>query len=100
MPVEAYGKVKPGLQIDVAPEIPEGMRYRATVKVVDRLLDSASGTFGVRLELPNPKYELPAGIRCVASFPMIDSAGRQARRPTSEARQTGLKTSGSVTKKQ
>jgi hypothetical protein len=31
-------------------------------------MDSASGTFVVRLELPNPDNSLPAGTRCRARF--------------------------------
>ena len=74
LPTEAYGKVKHGMAIQVTPEIPAGSRYRATVKVIDRVLDAASGTFGVRLELPNPERKIPAGIRCQAVFPDIDAA--------------------------
>ena len=74
LPTEAYGKVKHGMAIQVTPEIPAGSRYRATVKVIDRVLDAASGTFGVRLELPNPQRKIPAGIRCQAVFPDIDAA--------------------------
>ena len=74
LPAQAYGKVKHGMGIDVTPEIPAGSQYRATVKVIDRVLDAASGTFGVRLELRNPERKIPAGIRCRASFPEIDSA--------------------------
>jgi RND family efflux transporter MFP subunit len=70
---EAYGKVKTGSSIEVMPDIPPGSRHRATVKVVDRVLDAASGTFGVRLELPNPQRKIPAGIRCRASFPEIEA---------------------------
>ena len=73
LPAQAYGKVKQGTAIEVAPEIPAGSRYRATVKVIDRVLDAASGTFGVRLELPNPERKIPAGIRCRAGFPDIDA---------------------------
>jgi membrane fusion protein, multidrug efflux system len=32
--------------------------------VVDKLIDAASGTFGVRLQLPNPNHKIPAGIKC------------------------------------
>jgi RND family efflux transporter MFP subunit len=71
LPVEAYGKVKAGMPIDVKPEIPAGSVHRATVKVIDKLLDAASGTFGVRLELPNPGAKLAAGIRCTAEFPGV-----------------------------
>ena len=80
LPVEAYGQVKPGMQVDVHPEIPAGARHQATVKVIDRLLDAASGTFGVRLELPNKQHNVPAGIRCKASFPNVNAgAGTRSR---------------------
>ena len=90
LPVGAYGKVKPGMEVEVSPEIPAGARHRATVKVVDRLLDAASGTFGVRLELPNQRRELPAGIRCTASFPGINAGpgwkGRAGAREPAKVR--------------
>jgi hypothetical protein len=38
------------------------------VAIVDRVVDSASGTFGVRLDLANPKGDIPAGIKCRARF--------------------------------
>jgi hypothetical protein len=38
--------------------------------VVDRVLDAASGKFGVRLVFPNPDFLLPAGIACKVSFEM------------------------------
>jgi multidrug efflux pump subunit AcrA (membrane-fusion protein) len=31
---------------------------------VDRVIDAATNTFRVRLELPNPGGVLPAGLRC------------------------------------
>lgn len=40
----------------------------AQVSNVDRVIDAASGTFRVRLVLPNPKYELPSGMRCSITF--------------------------------
>jgi hypothetical protein len=46
--------------------------HEATVTVVDRVIDAASGTFVVRLELPNPDYTQPAGTRCRASFSSIE----------------------------
>jgi RND family efflux transporter MFP subunit len=72
LPAAAYGKVKLGQEVEVIPEIPAGSRHMATVKVIDRLLDAASGTFGVRLELANRSHRIPAGIRCSARFPGID----------------------------
>jgi RND family efflux transporter MFP subunit len=73
LPVEAYGRVTPGMSVDVLPEIPAGARYTARVKVIDRIVDAASGTFGVRLELPNPQRRMPAGIRCRALFEGLDA---------------------------
>jgi hypothetical protein len=32
------------------------------------VLDAASGTFGVRLEMANPNMKLPAGLKCQVVF--------------------------------
>ncbi|MDN3921529.1 efflux RND transporter periplasmic adaptor subunit [Roseateles violae] len=68
LPVGMYGKVKRGDKVQVDAEAPLAGRYTANVTIVDRVVDAASGTFGVRLELPNPKGEIPAGIKCRARF--------------------------------
>ncbi|UUZ54442.1 HlyD family efflux transporter periplasmic adaptor subunit [Massilia sp. H-1] len=57
LPLAAYGKLKLGGKADVVPE-GLGGHYDATVTVIDSVFDSASGTFGVRLALPNVKGEL------------------------------------------
>lgn len=69
LPLSMYGKVRVGSRVSVDPEPPLSGRYTATVTIVDRVVDSASGTFGVRLELPNPKGDIPAGVKCRARFP-------------------------------
>lgn len=88
LPAAAYGKVSPGMEVEVLPEVPPGSRHSATVKVIDRLLDAASGTFGVRLELPNRQHKLPAGIRCIARFAGLPAAASRAapaaRKPSSQ----------------
>jgi membrane fusion protein (multidrug efflux system) len=65
-PVELFGAVKAGMSAEIRldPLLP-GV-YKAKVVVVDRLIDAASGTFGIRLELPNPGNRIPAGIKCKA----------------------------------
>jgi RND family efflux transporter MFP subunit len=68
LPVSMYGKVKHGVRATVDAEPPLTGRYQANVSIVDRVVDSASGTFGVRLDLPNPKGEIPAGVKCRVSF--------------------------------
>ncbi len=68
LPVSLYGKVKIGQRAQVTPEQPIGGRHEAIVRVVDRVIDAASGTFGVRLQLANPGYRIPAGVRCRIRF--------------------------------
>lgn len=68
LPMVAFGTIKPGSQADVVPESPVGGRYSGRVKIVDRVVDAASGTFGVFLELANPKLDVPAGVKCRAEF--------------------------------
>jgi RND family efflux transporter MFP subunit len=67
-PVELLGTIKVGMPADILPEEPVGNLYKARVTIVDQVVDAASGTFGVRLELPNPKYRLPAGLKCRVTF--------------------------------
>ena len=67
-PVALFGKIKKGMTGKVMPEEPIGGKYTAKVVIVDQLLDAASGTFGIRLQLPNQKYKLPAGLRCKVEF--------------------------------
>ena len=68
-PVELFGTVKVGTVAEVSMEpLLKGL-YAAKVTVIDRVIDAASGTFRVRLELPNPKNEIPAGLRCKIKFP-------------------------------
>jgi RND family efflux transporter MFP subunit len=68
LPVSQFGQVREGQQASVMPEAPVGGRYGTTVTLVDKVIDAASGTFGVRLELPNKKYSIPAGVRCRVQF--------------------------------
>lgn len=69
LPKDAFGKVSSGMPVEVLPEIPSKGHYTAKVKSADRLIDAASGTFVVLLELPNSKLEIPAGVKCKATFP-------------------------------
>jgi RND family efflux transporter MFP subunit len=71
VPLSEYGKIKVGMIADIIPEQPVGGRYPATVAVVDKVFDAASATIGVRLELPNPDYALPDGLKCQVRFPGI-----------------------------
>lgn len=67
-PLSLLGKVTPGMKAEVRPEGNASSSYQAHVTVVNRVVDSASGTFGVRLEMPNPNNALPAGLACTVKF--------------------------------
>lgn len=63
-PVSMLGRVRVGMTGRVILEEPLSSVHQAQVVVVDPVVDAASGTFGVRLELPNGDHALPAGVRC------------------------------------
>jgi len=71
LPVALYTKVKPGMRALVTPEKPLDGRYSAAVTHVDKLIDAASGTFQVRMELINAKGTLPGGLKCRAVLPGV-----------------------------
>jgi len=69
IPLHWLGTIKNGMTVQVYPEKPVGGSYQAKVVIVDSVVDSASGTFGVRLELPNNNQRIPAGLTCAVKFP-------------------------------
>jgi RND family efflux transporter MFP subunit len=62
-PVSLLGRIKIGNKLEVFPEIPRGARYMAIVTRVDRVADSASGTFAIRAEMSNSKLLLQSGVK-------------------------------------
>lgn len=68
LPVALYNQIRAGAAAEIEAEAPTKGRYKATVQIVDKVVDSASGTFGVRLELPNPSGSMPAGVKCKVRF--------------------------------
>jgi hypothetical protein len=67
-PVELFGSIREGMQAEVTLENHGNTTYTATVSMVDRVVDAASGTFDVRLELSNPDYRIPSGLKCDVRF--------------------------------
>jgi len=66
--VSEYGIIKKDMLAEVHPESPVGGLYIGKVTIVDRVVNAASGSFGVRVELPNPKLAIPSGLRCTVRF--------------------------------
>lgn len=75
LPAALFGQVKAGTKASVRANVGGG-RFNAVVRSVDRVIDAASGTFVVRLEVPNPGDKVPGGSRCAAS---IDGVAPMAR---------------------
>lgn len=67
LPAKLFGRVKAGTKVVVSFRGVPG-RHPVEVKMVDRVIDAASGTFVARLELPNPSADLPGGMRCEAEI--------------------------------
>lgn len=68
LPKAYFGQIALGRTGSVTLEAPLGTTHPATVSVVNSVIDAASGTFGVRLTLPNGDFSIPAGLRCALSF--------------------------------
>ena len=68
VPVSMLKQIAVGMKAEVLPEPPHSTAQIAQVTVVDRVVDAASGTFGVRLSVKNPGYKLPAGLKCKVRF--------------------------------
>jgi len=68
VPIAQFGKIKRGQGALVYPEAAVGGEYESMVSIVDSVLDAASGTFRVRLALPNPDYKLTSGLKCTVRF--------------------------------
>ncbi len=77
LPAALFGQIKVGQRASVVALV-GGTRYPASVRLVDRLIDSASATFVARLDLANPQLQVPGGSRCHATF---DGLAGPATRP-------------------
>jgi membrane fusion protein (multidrug efflux system) len=76
VPAERFGSVKGGLVADVHLMGPLDETLPAKIDVIDPVIDAASGTFRVRLVLPNPGNRIPAGIYCSVSLPTLTAGGQ------------------------
>jgi membrane fusion protein (multidrug efflux system) len=67
-PASLFGTIRSGAEAEVTLAGRGGAGQRARVTAVDRMIDAASGTFRVRLQVPNPGFAIPAGLRCQVKF--------------------------------
>lgn len=65
VPAAGFAAAKVGANVTIVPK-GLGGKYSAKVSMVDKVVDAASGTFVMRVELPNPTLAIPGGVRCTA----------------------------------
>lgn len=69
VPVSMFGEIKLGMNAKIVPEAPMNETLRAAkVIVVDPVIDVASGSFSVQLEMSNQNFQLPSGLKCGVRF--------------------------------
>lgn len=64
LPIDLYPNVTIGMPVTVLPDPPVSGAYEAQISAIDSIFDTASRTFGIRVDLPNSGARLPAGHRC------------------------------------
>lgn len=67
-PANRFNTIRPGSSALVTPDLTGSTERTAKVVLVDPVIDAASNTFRVRLELPNPGNTIPSGLRCKIVF--------------------------------
>jgi membrane fusion protein, multidrug efflux system len=64
MKADFYGLIEKGQEVEIMAQGKTDVAYTGKVKIVDKIIDAASNTFGVIVEIPNPDFNLPAGLKC------------------------------------
>lgn len=85
LPAPLYPVVRKGTTLRITPDFPGAQPRVATVALVDGVIEGASNTFRARLSLPNPGNTLPAGLRCKAELPSVDSTAASHPSPGANA---------------
>lgn len=64
MAAELYGEIEKGMKVEIMSEGKLNNTYSGVVSIVDQIIDAASGTFGVQVEIQNKDLSIPAGLKC------------------------------------
>ncbi|MCA8961446.1 MAG: efflux RND transporter periplasmic adaptor subunit [Planctomycetes bacterium] len=72
LPASWYGRIERGQSARVSIDGFDGPDLRAEITGMDGVIDARSGTFGVRLSLPNPEHRIPAGMECRVEWSIHD----------------------------
>lgn len=82
--VENFGQIEKGMHAHVITDFGNYSNLVAEVVLVDRVIDAASGTFGIRLELPNKENKIPGGLKCKVRFFSSEEEAAYTSEPSAE----------------
>lgn len=68
VPARRFGSARVGMKAEVRPELPVGGVHIGRVTIVDKVIDAASSTYVVRVDIPNPDLRIPSGLKCQVRF--------------------------------
>lgn len=68
IPAQLMGQIKPGMAARITNPAFIRTPVNGRVEVVDRVVDAASSTVGIRVLIQNPDGRIPAGITCLIEF--------------------------------
>lgn len=74
VPVSHYGKIKIDDIATITPNFPDAPTVSGRVTLIDKVIDAASNTFRIQVDLENEDLSLPAGLRCKADFAVTESS--------------------------
>lgn len=86
-PAEQFNRFSVGDSLWVAPQIEGVDEAEATIKIIDPVIDSASNSFRITLNLPNDHWQIPAGAKCALRIP-----GESSTPPALTSAQTNVNT--------
>jgi RND family efflux transporter MFP subunit len=68
LPVDVYGATAADQTVEVQLGLPVSQTLTARITVIDKVLNAAAGTFGIRAEIENADGAIPAGQTCTLSL--------------------------------
>lgn len=77
LPAACFGRIRRDHEALITPELDVENPLRAKVDAVDAILDTRSGTFGVRLVLSNQARTITAGQKCTIDFLPVAAAANE-----------------------
>ena len=68
VPIDLHGRISKGMRAKIYTQSSATQAHEARVSVVDKVGDASTGTYAIRLTLPNPDFQILAGVKCSIKF--------------------------------